>query len=255
MTLLTPRFPRAPRRSDTPEVVRRVKVILGGHPDLLDGFNCFLPEVRDAHGSKHQKKLPIPDGGFPCWHLFFVSKCGEGFERQATASFSTQDSAQTQSLRPFVSRGIFSARVKARACRAASAPYSQTDHSPPLPSIYISPFFSPRPPPCLTQPYKFDAVKDAEAKANKVTVQSPQTPEIYKRTGADPLETRVSSASILRGAFAPFPPSFSRRFATDGTPQHTSPPLLFPFFFGWGKKKKPVPVLVQISTLSSLAPI
>jgi histone deacetylase complex regulatory component SIN3 len=26
--------------------VKRVKVLLGGHPDLLDGFNCFLPEVR-----------------------------------------------------------------------------------------------------------------------------------------------------------------------------------------------------------------
>ena len=38
--------PRPARRSDTPEVVRRVKELLGGHPDLLDGFNCFLPEVR-----------------------------------------------------------------------------------------------------------------------------------------------------------------------------------------------------------------
>lgn len=31
-------------RSDTGEVVKRVKRLLGGHPDLLDGFNCFLPE-------------------------------------------------------------------------------------------------------------------------------------------------------------------------------------------------------------------
>lgn len=36
-------------RSDTPEVVKRVKQLLGGHPDLLDGFNCFLPEVRAPH--------------------------------------------------------------------------------------------------------------------------------------------------------------------------------------------------------------
>jgi len=25
--------------------VRRVEALLRGHPDLLDGFNCFLPEV------------------------------------------------------------------------------------------------------------------------------------------------------------------------------------------------------------------
>ena len=25
-----------------------MKRLLGGHPDLLDGFNCFLPEVRVA---------------------------------------------------------------------------------------------------------------------------------------------------------------------------------------------------------------
>ena len=40
---------------DTGEVVKRVKRLLGGHPDLLDGFNCFLPEVREA-----PKQRPSP---------------------------------------------------------------------------------------------------------------------------------------------------------------------------------------------------
>lgn len=32
-------------RYDTTDVVKRVKKLLKGHEDLLDGFNCFLPDV------------------------------------------------------------------------------------------------------------------------------------------------------------------------------------------------------------------
>ena len=53
------------RRSDTPDVVRRVKSLLGGHPDLLDGFNCFLPEVRALPFARHatpRRRLSPPTG-------------------------------------------------------------------------------------------------------------------------------------------------------------------------------------------------
>jgi len=43
-------------RSDTGEVVKRVKTLLGGHPDLLDGFNCFLPEPYKFSAEQHVKE-------------------------------------------------------------------------------------------------------------------------------------------------------------------------------------------------------
>jgi len=56
--VLTP--PPRRRRSDTPDVVRRVKALLGGHPDLLDGFNCFLPEVRACTSQLEMAALAFP---------------------------------------------------------------------------------------------------------------------------------------------------------------------------------------------------
>lgn len=38
-------FSISARRYDTADVVKRVKKLLKGHEDLLDGFNCFLPDV------------------------------------------------------------------------------------------------------------------------------------------------------------------------------------------------------------------
>mmetsp|Transcript_9458 Transcript_9458/g.27270 ORF Transcript_9458/g.27270 Transcript_9458/m.27270 type:complete len:103 (+) Transcript_9458:185-493(+) len=32
-------------RYDTTDVVKRIKKLLKGHEDLLDGFNCFLPDA------------------------------------------------------------------------------------------------------------------------------------------------------------------------------------------------------------------
>ena len=42
---LTIIFSISKRRYDTADVVKRVKKLLKGHEDLLDGFNCFLPDV------------------------------------------------------------------------------------------------------------------------------------------------------------------------------------------------------------------
>jgi hypothetical protein len=42
-------FSISTRRYDTADVVKRVKKLLKGHEDLLDGFNCFLPDV--SHSS------------------------------------------------------------------------------------------------------------------------------------------------------------------------------------------------------------
>jgi hypothetical protein len=39
-------------RYDTTDVVKRVKKLLKGHEDLLDGFNCFLPDVSERRARK-----------------------------------------------------------------------------------------------------------------------------------------------------------------------------------------------------------
>ena len=44
--------------------MKRVKNLLGGHPDLLDGFNCFLPEVR-APLETPRRRLVRLARGFP----------------------------------------------------------------------------------------------------------------------------------------------------------------------------------------------
>jgi hypothetical protein len=40
------------RRYDTTDVVKRIKKLLKGHKDLLDGFNCFLPDVSEQSVSR-----------------------------------------------------------------------------------------------------------------------------------------------------------------------------------------------------------
>ena len=39
-------------RYDTTDVVKRIKKLLKGHEDLLDGFNCFLPDVSEQSVSR-----------------------------------------------------------------------------------------------------------------------------------------------------------------------------------------------------------
>jgi hypothetical protein len=63
-------FSISTRRYDTADVVKRVKKLLKGHEDLLDGFNCFLPDV--SHSSL-SLSLFFFSSLFPDWNslLFF----------------------------------------------------------------------------------------------------------------------------------------------------------------------------------------
>jgi hypothetical protein len=256
--LLTPPRPRA-RRSDTPDVVRRVKVLLDGHPDLLDGFNCFLPEVRATRTqiiTRNQRNSPLLDGGFPCWHLcsfFCVSSTRRG-ERARTASPSPRCFVKSQGPVFSVSCVLDMRDVRDHAARCITPGRRLTRRTSPPASLASIPPISTRTARPLrhlsTQPYKFDAAKDAEEKANKVgAIQTPAPRPGDEREGGNPSLASLVVCFNLAEPFALF--SFVGLTPLCQKLDASAASALV-FYSPWTNKTKPVAVLVQIPTLSLL---
>ena len=199
---------RAPpmRRSDTPDVVRRVKSLLGGHPDLLDGFNCFLPEVRALPFARHatpRRRLSPPTG----WGTASDTSRG-GVRARVSATLSVAFSRSIFERRASMGsrqRPRGSSRVRPRATAPRPRVLSPISH----PSVLTR---SPYPP--HLQPYKFSTATD-DKEASQV---SPSTrPVLPPRTSgrSDRPETRFSPrASFAASRAAPASVSRASRRAT-----------------------------------------
>lgn len=200
--------PRPARRSDTPEVVRRVKELLGGHPDLLDGFNCFLPEVR-APPSPDEARMKKTTAALA---TRVAGGCARANLRARVPprDLATPADPPVAPRRGFIPRPggrpdlVRGARVRAARPTAPAAPsfpsISSHSHADAL-----------RPASRHPQPYKFNATKDSAAEAANVSDRpresspaerihpSSRSPEVRARAFA----SRGASRGAARDAGGP----------------------------------------------------
>lgn len=172
-------------------MVKRVKQLLGGHPDLLDGFNCFLPEVRAPHTthpspSGKPRRLSRP-------RAVVVARAGESSRAPGSAR---RELPRGPTGRPPRRVNPASGRVtRARSSRSRPRGARQR-RSPPNPFSHFSLTSTSLPSP-HPQPYKFSAVKDAAAEAANVSDPARESPLIER------IHPSSRSPDVFRGAFAP----------------------------------------------------